>query len=181
MLAVALNCLLIVVARIVDVALGTIRTINVVQGRRMVALVLGFVEILVWIFVVSQVINEIRQPAYAIAYALGFALGNYVGMVIESRLALGRQVVRIITREGAELAAALRANELRVTQFDGFGRDGPVQEVFIQVDRYHAPEVVTKARTLDPQCFYMIDDIRTASSPESRGAADFWRTLIKKK
>ena len=73
MLSVFLTCLLIVAARITDVSLGTIRTINVVQGRRTLALVLGFFEVLIWVFVVSRVINEIRQPAYALAYALGFA------------------------------------------------------------------------------------------------------------
>lgn len=176
-------CLLIVAARIADVSLGTLRTIMVVQGRRAVAFVLGFCELLIWVTVVSSVITELRaQPLYAIAYALGFACGNYVGMTIERRLALGRQVVRLITRRGPELAQALREAGLRVTQFDGYGRDGPVQEVFIETGRRTAARVIAQARALDPRCYYIVDDIRLASSAavplrESTG----WRAILKKK
>lgn len=178
-----LKCLLIVVARITDVSLGTIRTINVVQGRRLIALVLGFIEILIWIFVVSAVINDIRQPAYALAYALGFALGNYVGMVLEHHIALGRQVVRIITREGPEIAATLRAAGYRVTQFDGFGRDGPVQELVVLTERHAVAHLLSQARTLDPNCFYMADDIRLASSATvgTGVSATGWRSWLRRK
>ncbi len=156
----------IVLARIVDVSMATIRTLMIVQGRRTIALTLGFFEILIWIGVVSGVITHAsEQPLYAVAYALGFALGNYVGMTIERKLALGNQVVRIITRQGPELAQALREAGMRVTQFDGYGRDGPVQELFVEVLRRQAPGVVEKARALDSRCYYTIDDIRQTSTP----------------
>ena len=86
--AILSTCILIFAARIVDVSLGTIRTICVVNGRRHVALVLGFFEILVWIFAVSKVIGDLQHPVLAVAYALGFATGNFVGITIEKRLAL---------------------------------------------------------------------------------------------
>jgi uncharacterized protein YebE (UPF0316 family) len=182
MISVFLTCLLIVAARITDVSLGTIRTINVVQGRRTLALVLGFFEVLIWLLIVSRVINEISQPAYAIAYALGFALGNYVGMTIEARLALGRQLVRIFSRQGPEMASAMREAGLRVTQFDGYGRDGPVQELFIEIGRRHAANVIEQARVLDPKCFYMVDDIRLVSSAHAQvGERTGWRAALKKK
>jgi uncharacterized protein YebE (UPF0316 family) len=180
MVSVLLTCLLIVAARIMDVSLGTIRTINVVQGRRALALVLGFFEVLIWLLVVSRVISQIQQPAYAIAYALGFALGNYVGMTIESRLALGRQVVRIFSRQGTEMAVALREAGLRVTQFDGYGRDGPVQELFIEIGRRHAGSVIEQARVLDPKCFFMVDDVRLVSAAHA-GEHIRWKAVVKKK
>ncbi len=176
------TCLLIIVARIADVSLGTIRTINVVQGRRHLALVLGFFEVLIWVFVVSRVISQIQQPIYAVAYALGFALGNYVGMTIEQRLALGRQVVRVFTRIGPEMAAAQREAGFRVTQFDGYGRDGPVQELFIEVGRRDVAKVIARARALDPRCYYMVDDVRVVSSASAQSRESTgWRALLKKK
>jgi len=179
--SVLLTCVLIILARITDVSLGTIRTINVVQGRRALALVLGFFEVLIWVFVVSRVIQEIRQPVYAIAYATGFALGNWVGMTIEARLALGRQVVRIFSRQGPEMAVALRESGLRVTQFDGYGRDGPVQQLFIEIVRRDAGKVVAQARALDPRCYYMVDDVRLVSSTSEPRSSGGWRFAIKKK
>ncbi len=183
MLDVLVYCLLIIAARIADVSIGTIRTIVVVQGRRGLAFVLAFFEVAIWVTVVSGVIGQIReQPAYVVAYALGFALGNYLGMTIEQHIALGRQVVRIMTRRGAELAQALRAQGLRVTQFDGLGRDGPVQELFIELGRREVGRVVAEARALDPLCYYIIDDIRAASSARPAASADgSWRDVLKRK
>jgi len=182
MLSVLLTCGLIILARIADVSLGTIRTIVVVQGRRTLAFVLGFFELLIWVSIVSRVILHLHeQPVYAVAYALGFALGNYVGMTIENHLALGRQVVRVITRQGPELAAALRQSGLVVTQFDGYGRDGPVEELFVEVERRAVPQVIRLARGQDPNCYYIVDDVRLASSSAPRKRTPGWRSILKKK
>jgi len=183
MLDVLLYSLLIIAARVADVSIGTIRTIVVVQGRRGLAFILAFFEVAIWVAVVSGVIGQVReQPLYVVAYALGFALGNYIGMTIEQQIALGRQVVRIMTRRGMELAQAFRDQGLRVTQFDGLGRDGPVQELFIELGRREVRRVVAEARTLDPLCYYIIDDIRTASSArEPLGEDSGLRGVLKRK
>lgn len=182
-LSVILMCLLIIGARVADVSLGTIRTIMVVQGRRAVAFILGFFELVIWVFVVSRVILDLQdQPAYVLAYAFGFALGNYVGMTIEQRLALGRQVVRVITRSGPELAQELRTAGFRVTQFDGYGRDGPVQELFIETQRRETRNVTARVRTLDPKCYYTVDDVRITSSTEiPKRTSTGWLAILKKK
>lgn len=175
-------CLLIFVARIVDVSLGTIRTICVVNGRRHVALLLGFFEILVWIFAVSKVIQNLEHPALAVAYALGFATGNYVGITIEKRLAFGEQVVRVFTRKGLELAEYLRGLGFRVTQFSGAGRDGPVDLLFIEISRRMAAQAAEMARRFDTECFIVVDDVRFASAAMTSGYQPTdWRAIIKKK
>jgi uncharacterized protein YebE (UPF0316 family) len=183
MFTVLLTCGGIVAARILDVSLGTLRTIMVIQGRRGISFCLAFVELLVWVLVVSSVIGQVReQPLYAVAYALGFALGNYLGMTIERRLALGRQVVRIISRQGPELAQILRSEGRRVTQFDGYGRDGPVQELFIEVSRRDVGNVIRRARALDDRCYYMVDDVRMASSATLQASAPTgWRARFFKR
>lgn len=156
--------LVIIVARIGDVSISTVRTILMIQGRRGLAILLALPEVLIWVFIVSRVVTQIQeQPVYGIAYAVGFASGTYLGLMIESHLALGRQAIRIITRQGPELARALREAGLRVTQFDGHGRDGPVQELFIEVRRKQTKQVLTQARKLDPQCYYAVQDVRMAS------------------
>jgi len=98
---------LIVLARITDVSLGTIRMVSVVQGRRGFAAVLGFFEALVFISVVAKVLLNMKQPVYALAYGLGFATGTYLGMLIEQRMAFGKQLVLFLTPKGPALAAVL--------------------------------------------------------------------------
>ncbi|RMG62132.1 MAG: hypothetical protein D6715_12535, partial [Calditrichaeota bacterium] len=88
-------------ARIVDVSLRTIRVILITRGQRRVAPVIGFFEILIWLLTIQQIFKHLDNWIAYLGYASGFAAGNYLGMVLEDRLALGMQVVRIITRESA--------------------------------------------------------------------------------
>lgn len=179
---VLVTCLLIIVARIADVTLGTLRTVYVVQGRRILAWVLGFLEILIWITAVSQVLQNLSSPAYAISYALGFATGNFVGMTLEQWVAFGRQVVRVFTREGAKIAAQLRSEGFRVTSFQGEGRDGPIDMLFIEVPRRKTSDITLFARELDPKCFYIIEDVReTSLAAITLHQPTGWRTILKKK
>lgn len=179
---VALTCLLIVVARITDVSLGTLRTVSVVRGRRAVAFFLGFAEILIWLIVISRVIKNLNQPAYIISYALGFALGTYVGITLESWVAAGRQVVRIFTREGPKLARDLRKMGYMVTQFEGQGKEGPISMLFLETSRKNCQQVVSSVLEVDPDCFYIIDDIRLSSGRRVRfHSPTGWRAIAKKK
>jgi uncharacterized protein YebE (UPF0316 family) len=162
---VLLGMVLIFVARLVDVSLGTLRTMAVFQGRRFTAWGLGFCEVLVWVLAVSHVVTGVReQPILAVAYALGFATGNFLGITIERWIARGEQVVRVFTRRGEETAARLRAHGYGVTEFTGKGRDGPVTMLFVEVKRRRSSEVASIARQMDPECYYVVDDVRLSSS-----------------
>ena len=179
MTTVLINCLIIIAARIGDVTLGTVRTVAIVHGRRHLALVLGFFEVLIWITVVSKVVSlAAAEPGYGVVYAFGFALGNWVGITIEQRLALGQQVIRIFTRHAGAVATSLRIEGHRVTVFAGEGRDGPVWLLYIQTGRRRIPALAERARALDPDCFYVVEDVRAASSVSAEEQSR-WRSLLK--
>ncbi len=106
-------------SRVMDVSLGTLRIIFIARGRRKVAPLLGFFEVLIWIVVVSQVIQNLHSPLAFVAYAAGFATGNYVGMWIEDKLAIGTLVVRVIVaQEAAQLMKRLHDAGYGVTSVD---------------------------------------------------------------
>lgn len=164
------TCVLIICARIGDVSLGTIRTVFILRGRRTLAVLLGFFEVLIWVTVVSKVITNLNHPVYAVSYALGFAAGNYFGMVIEHWLAIGHQALRVFSRRNVELAEALREAGYRVTEFAGTGRDGPITLLYTESARRDIGEAIGIAERVDPDCFYVIDDVRSASSASMRTA-----------
>lgn len=177
-----LGCLLIILARITDVTLGTLRTIFVVNGRAGLAWSVGFVETLVWVYAVSTVIQNVTNPAYAVSYALGCATGYYVGIAVEKRLALGEHLVRIITRSDQDLARLLREKGYAVTEFTGRGRDGDVRLLLTKTRRRDVRKVLHLAGEVDPKCFYIADDIRLASSPAAmRQRSGGWRSVVKRK
>jgi len=160
---------LIFAARVTDVSLGTLRTAFIVRGKRAFAFAFGFVEVLVWVVVVAQVIKNLGHPIYLFAFALGFACGTVVGITVEGWFAVGEQVVRVFTGRGESVAAAMRERGFTVTAFPGAGRDGVVHLLFIQVRRRHTNLAIEAARALDPSCFYTVDDVRLTSSSLAGG------------
>lgn len=92
--------LLIFLARVGDVTINTLRIMFVLNGKKNVAPILGFFEALIWLLAIGQIFQNIDNPMSYLAYAGGFGAGTYIGMVIEEKLALGRVLVRVITKEG---------------------------------------------------------------------------------
>lgn len=180
---VVITCLLIFFARILDVSMGTMRTLWMVQGRKVAVFFLGFVEILIWIVAVSKVIQNLGdEPLYAVFYALGFATGNYVGLLVDQKLAYGEQVIRIFAREGKAIAAKLREEGFIVTLFQGTGRDSPIDMLFVETKRKRTPKVVRLAREQDPVCYYVIDTVQVASTVRATATEPTgWRAKLKKK
>jgi uncharacterized protein YebE (UPF0316 family) len=153
-LGVAIFCL-----RIVDVSIGTVRTISMVQGRSRIAVFLGFFEVLVWITVVAQVVTRIdTEPLLAPFYAGGYAAGIAVGMLIERRLSAGRYLVRIITHtKAAEIAAAIGDRGRVVGTFPGATPEGTATLVFVSALGRRVPEVLRAARGADPTLLYTVE------------------------
>lgn len=155
--------LTIFVARVADVSLGTFRQAMVIRGKKLYAFLLAFAESLIWVFAVSKVLTDIDGPITALAFAGGFAVGTFVGIWIEDLFKIGEQAVRIFSVDGDSIAASLRKEGFRVTVFDGRGRDGKVNLLFVQVRRREVGKVRNLSRTIDPQCYLVIDDVRAIS------------------
>ena len=149
-------------ARVLDVSLGTLRIIFIARGRRRIAPLLGFFEVLIWIVVVSQVMQNLHSPLAFIAYAAGFATGNYVGMWIEDKLAIGTLVVRVIVpQEASQLMVQLAAAGYGVTSIDAHGTTGEVTLVYTVVKRKDLPEVMTIIQNTYPKAFTSVEEVRT--------------------
>jgi uncharacterized protein YebE (UPF0316 family) len=156
--------LLVFFARILDVTLGTLRIIYVNKGKRLLAPLLGFVEVFIWIVVVSQLVRDVSNLAGYLAYAAGFAAGNYVGMAIENRLAIGTLIVRaIVTGETLPLIDSLKEAGFGVTFFHAHGAHGPVRVVYTVINRKELGEVVQLLKASHPRVFYTVEEARLAS------------------
>jgi len=156
--------LIIFFSRVCDVSLGTLRHVFIAKGFRTIVPVLGFFEVLIWIIVVAQVMNNLNNVACYLAWAGGFATGTYVGMYIEERLALGLQVIRIITNQNCdELIDAMKHNNHGITVVDAQGAVGPVKIIFTIIKRKNVLTVSKLIRQYNPTAFFSIEDIKNAS------------------
>ena len=154
--------LLVFLARVVDVSLGTIRIIFTSRGQKRLAPVLGFVEVFIWVSVIAEITKGAHNIAAYLAYAGGFATGNYIGMWIEERLAIGNLVVRAILSENRTgLIEELRAAGYGVTSVNAHGAKGPVKLVYTIVSRKDLPNVIETIHNTYPKTFFTVEELRS--------------------
>ena len=155
------GALLIFALRIVDVSCDTMRVLFAIRGRRAIAGALGFLQAIIWIFAVGNAVKHLDSWLHILGYAGGYATGTMVGITIEHAVAYGLAVVRVISRHGGvEMAEALRERGYGVTEFGGFGREGPVEILNSVVHRSDLDQVMQIVDRFDPQAFVTAEEPR---------------------
>lgn len=178
--------LLIFFARICDVSISTIRIIFVMSGKRNIAPFLGFFEALIWLLAIGQIISNIDNTLSYVAYASGFAVGTFVGMYIEEKLAIGRVVLRLITKEPVhEFLTFLNNNDYRYSILDAEGKTGKVNVVFLVLKREKLSDLTSAINEYHPNAFYTVEGVKmvkeanlTDEIPRSIG---LWGLQLKRK
>lgn len=147
-------------SRLVDVGLGTLRVQMIVRRRKYLAAAIGFVEILIYILVVSRVIADIgnwrgwESVLNVVAYAAGFATGTLAGIAISERAGRGVLEVTIISREPAEqIEQPLRQAGFALTRHEGVGREGHVDVLVAVCRARELPRLLDAVTEADPRAF----------------------------
>jgi len=148
-----------------DVTLDTLRIVFVSRGNKSIAPILGFFEILIWLVAITRIMQNLDNITTYIAYAAGFATGNYIGLKVEEKLALGTQIIRIITgKDASKLIESLREKGFGVTAIDAEGKNGPVHVIFLIAKRQVVKEVISLVNHHNPKAFYSIEDVRSVKA-----------------
>lgn len=164
-----LSAIAIFFLRISDMSLDTIRVLFVMRGRKGLVWIIGLVQSLIFVIAITRVLANLDNPLNVIGYAAGFATGNYIGIMIEDRLAIGHVLISIIsTSSGAEIAEKLRAGGYGVTEISARGKDGMVSVIHCNILRRETARVENLIMEIDPTAFITREDVR----PVRRG---FWR------
>ena len=157
--------IIIFVAKTIEVSIATIRLVFVNKGERVKGALLGFVEVLIWVLIVSFVLNNITSDPFKIfAYAAGFSLGNFLGVSIESKIAVGLSSIQVIISEDEcdILAGILREHEFGVTIIDGKGKDNSKKDLlFIQLKRKKIPAAIRLIKEIDPNAYISVNDVKS--------------------
>lgn len=158
---------LIFVARILDVSTNTIRIIFMLQGKKLISTLLGFFESMIWILAISQIFQNLNSWPTYLAYAAGYASGILVGMLIEEKLAIGRVVIRAITRNPtAELTKYLTEKGHRYSNVEAISEEGEVNVIFTVVKRENLRDTIYAIRRFNPQAYYTIEGVKRASEDD---------------
>lgn len=152
-------------AKIIEVSISTIRIVFINKGERVKGALLGFAEIIIWLVVVSSVLNNITEdPIKVLVYAAAFSLGNYVGITIESKIAVGLGSIQVVVGQdsGRVLADLLREQGYGVTIIEGKGKNESTKNLlFIQLKRRKIAKAVKLIRELNPEAYITVNDIKS--------------------
>jgi uncharacterized protein YebE (UPF0316 family) len=151
---------MIFVARILDVSIGTLRLIYISKGYRLIAPLLGFFEVIIWLIAIRQIMEHLDNYACYVAYGLGFAAGNYIGMLIDDWLSIGHVIIRVFVRKESEgVINSLRDASYAVTALNAEGMTGPIRVFLCIMKRKNLKSALQLINQNDPHAFYTVEDL----------------------
>ena len=149
-----LGALIIFICRVMDVTMGTFRVQMIVRRQKLVSAILGFFEVMIFILIVSKVIQDIGNWLNIVAYCGGFATGNVVGIYISEKISKEILSVGIISKnKWQEIEQKLRDEGFGITRNIGYGKDGEVQVLRVICERSCFPKVKEISMEYDPKAF----------------------------
>lgn len=161
---------IIFILRVLNNGIGTIRLISLARQQRMLTVVLGFFEALIFAITIAGVVADLTNVLNMLAYCGGFSVGAYVGMLIEARFITSFVSVNIISAtHGHEIAMALREHGFGVTETFGEGLNGKVTMLHSVVNRRDMPKVAQIIHAQHPEAFISVGETRNVHHGWIRG------------
>lgn len=155
-------CLKIFFVRILDVSLGTVRTMFTVKGNRIIASLVGFIEILVWFLVAKEALQtEEKSILIAISYSLGFATGTYIGGYLSSVLITGNITVQVFT-DNLKLEQILRKKGYAVSVIEckGYNENKGKHMLYININKKKEQELMKIVNINDEHAFVVVNETK---------------------
>lgn len=153
-----LLCLKIFSARILDVSLGTIRTVFTVKGKSLISAMIGFIEVFVWFMIAREALNSDNPSIFiVVSYSLGYATGTYIGSILSKILIKGKLNVQVIT-DNIELTDKLRNDGFAVSVVDIKGKDSDKYMLIIGINNSKKNLLTSKIKEYDSNAFVYINE-----------------------
>ncbi len=155
-----LLCLKIFFARILDVSLGTTRTILIVRNKTIFATIIAFLEVTIWFLVAREALNtEIQSIWIPIAYAAGFSVGTLLGSNIAERVISGFVGVQVISM-------TMTNKDIKIIRDEGFAvtkmklEDKNKTMLLIQINKKKLKKLRALLESIDSKAFVIVNDTK---------------------
>lgn len=155
-----LLCLKIFFARLIDVSLGTVRTIFTIKGKDVTAALIGFVEITVWFLIVKEALNSVNNGFFiALSYALGFSVGTYIGGKISKRFIKSNLEVQVIlSGKNDKVISELHNAGFGVTKVEVSGKNNNSYMLYINIKNDNLNKLKNLIMKLDKNAFVVVNE-----------------------
>ncbi len=150
--------------KIIELSLNSIRIVSIAKGFKRLALVISFLEAIIWVIIIVNIIGDIDNWLNILAFAFGQATGTYMGIWIEQKLALGLVMIRLVTQKAtSELLVQLRSAGFRVVDVDATSNYGNVKILFATIRRKSLNEFTRLVHRFNPYAFFTVEEVKFAS------------------
>jgi len=153
--------LIVFIARIVDVSLGTIRVNMIIRKKKIIAALIGFVEVTIFISIIVRIIKNVDNIYGILAYGAGFAVGTVVGIIITEKFTRDLISTNIISRKSNNgIKELLLKDGFAYTCYRGTGRQGEVKIINVVCRHDSLPKLNKLIHDKDPRAFvvsHMLD------------------------
>ena len=157
-MATFLLCFKIFSARILDVSIGTVRSVFTIKGKSFIAALIGFIEVLIWFLVAREALSSNEVNFFiAISYSLGYATGTYIGGILSKALIKGKLNVQVITNN-IHIIDKLRNKGFAVSVIDIKGKDSNKYMLVIGINNNKKEELIDTIKKLDNDAFVYINE-----------------------
>lgn len=157
-------CIKIFCVRILDVSMGTMRTIVTVKGKTKIAALIGFVEVLIWFLIVREALNTDETSIFvALSYAGGYATGTLIGGILSNKFISGNLGVQVIlSRRDENIINQIRQAGYAVSVVDAKGQnvDELKYMLFMEIDKKKINEVRKLIKKLDEKAFLTVSETK---------------------
>lgn len=158
-MSVIILCIKIFVARILDVSIGVIRTVELVKDNTIKAVVLAFFEVLIWFLIAREALTSSDlNILIAIFYSLGYACGTLLGSYLSKLLIKGSVAVQVIS------STILKKNITEIKN-NGYGisslnLDGNKKMLIIEVDKKRLKSLLNLVKKIDDKAFITVSETK---------------------
>lgn len=150
-------CIKIFFIRIIDVSLGTIRSIVTIKGNIFKASIIGFIEVLVWFIVAKEAITNKGGILIAIFYALGFSTGTFLGGILSKKFIKSKLGIQVVIDKDESIINKIRDNGYALSVVECMNDK---YMLFIEVDSSKYDNILKLIKKLDENAFLTVNETR---------------------
>jgi len=158
-----ITCVIIILGKIIEVSLNTLKMMMTVKGKALISSVVGFVEAIIWFLVVRSAITGDGEVWILISYAFGYAAGIYIGNWLSKVLIKGLVQVQVITgNRDDSVIEKIREAGYGVTVIDVNSSNHSEEKymLFIELSSDKLNAFKTLIKELDEKAFIMVSDTK---------------------
>lgn len=155
-------CMLIFIGTIINQALGTLRTLFIINEKKWYTVIASFLEITIWFVLAKTVLLDNDNIYTLITYCVAYVLGTMVGSYIEEKLSIGHLSVQIIvSTKQKELVHKLKEENFGITASKFHGINKEQLMILTEINRKDLKYLKKIVNEINDKAFITVNDTKT--------------------